>query len=961
MSDPGKIFSSDIAKNVQQLQQEITASGLTDVVGTSAFSVQPLKVHAGVPQADVYGAKVNFDAQASALASINAQGTKIAPFDAAAGFEAPAGSSYAQLEVKGSITSGISTAASSAPLSISANAAASFTCEHYLPAASTETRLAALARLLTTAGLPQFNSLQALQPGEIGSFKAMLNIDLGLKAKYGTSFDLASTIALFNGLSAQLQAQVQYSIEASLGWSLFDDIKLVTGRAQTLTPGWARVRMERSDRKSFTAGAMFALQVNYDASSLADALQKAFDMTPLRRVMSILQTAATVDFATLQQTVSDRASDEVIALIAGTDWKTKAANDPLIVAALADINKVVSAFNEVDTKVKQLWNGLLTRLDLEPGSPLRTTIEKIAALTPQSLQQFLGGAAARDLDLLESLAGENVEQLIVGSTAAIDIAITTAANLAQQMLRVINDTPATVTNAIQQFEQRFGIKSAVDFLAHNATSLDSIEAFGDSIIKKVVAKAVGKVFDAIGTADFAAVQAWAKKIIAEWDVLSAKLAAAAKFLKGQVGFNVSLEMSRVSEQSALLDFELDTANATVTTAVQKQLGASVSKMLNTLNDLREKNGDDFLIREALIISRHLRTGATSVFLSLIGIAKSTATRFEESVIRVTNNGRQATFSGGLTHAVNVGTTGECGTWIAADATDAQLNDTSPFPSATVSRSLHLTFGHHSMKSTQAQRDALKALLAQLGFFPPGGAPDPDAADGSETVFAMNIVLDDATVRELVSDPDETNWNRDYRNSSNRVLRDALFDDRTLFNNGPRVTDAEASVIGTQLWTDTWTDTSRHLFVSDPRTSILAIGGKALQVVSGNTIIPPYLELDQLIVRRPEGLRKLSALHDAINDPAIGSRAVLEKLASASAAFFAGTSLDIAQNPMFNFWFVVARLCRLGPAVLTTARGVATFRVRPKAGDALGDPVSWSLTPAVGVPAAAIAAQHLFPF
>ena len=959
MSDPGKVFSSDIAKNVQQLQKEIT--DLTSAVGTTAFSVQPLKVHADVPQVDVYGAKANFDAQASGHVSMNAQGTKIAPFDSASGFEAPADSSYAQLEVKGSITGGISAAVSSAPLSISAKAAAAFTFEHYLPAVATETRLSALARLLTTADLPQFGSLAALQPGEVSSFEAMLSVDLGLKAKYGTSFDIDSTIALFDGLSAQLQAHVQYSIEASLGWSLFDDIKLVAGRAQTLTPGWARVRMERSDRKAFTAAAIFALQVNYDASSLADALQKAFDMTPLRRVMSILQTAATVDFATLQQTVTDRASDEVIALIAGTDWKTKAANDPHIVAALADINKVVSTFNEVDTKVKQLWNGLLTRLDLEPGSPLRTTIEKIAALTPQSLQQFLGGATAKDLDLLESLAGENVEQLIVGSTAAIDIAITKAANLAQQLLRVINDTPATVTNAIQQFEQRFGIKSAIDFLAQNATSLDSIEAFGDSIIKNVVARAVGKVFDAIGTADFAKVQAWAKKIIAQWDVLTAKLAAAAKFLKGQVGFNVSLEMSRVSEQSALLDFELDTSNAAVTNAVQKQLGASVSKMLSTLNDLREKNGDDFLIREALIISRHLRTGATSVFLSLIGLAKSTTTRFDESVIRVSNTGRQATFSGGLTHAVNAGTTGECGTWIAADAIDAQLNDTAPFAAAAVSRSLHLTFGHHSMKSTQAQRDALEALLVQLGFFPPGGAQNPDAPDGAETVFAMNIVLDEAAVKEFVSDLDETDWNRDYRNSANRNLRDVLFDDRTLFNNGPRVAEAEAGIIGTQLWTDTWTDTSRQLFVSDPRTSTLAINGKGLQVVSGNTIIPPYLELDQLIVRRPAGLRKLSALRDVINDPAIGSRAVLEKLASTSSAFFAGTSLDIAQNPMFNFWFVVARLCRLGPAVLTTAKGVATFRVRPNDSDALGDPISWSLTPAVGVPAATIATQHLFPF
>src|SRR5438477_1133909 len=116
----------------------------------------------------------------------------------------------------------------------------------------------------------------------------------------------------------------------------------LTGRAQQNNAGWARIRIERSHRNSFTAGATFALQVNYDASSLADALEKAFQMSPLQRGVDILTKVGSTSFDTLKQTVTEKASDEIITAIAGTGWKEKAANDSTIVAALADINKAVS-------------------------------------------------------------------------------------------------------------------------------------------------------------------------------------------------------------------------------------------------------------------------------------------------------------------------------------------------------------------------------------------------------------------------------------------------------------------------------------------------------------------------------------------------------------------------------------------------------------------------------------------
>jgi hypothetical protein len=63
--------------------------------------------------------------------------------------------------------------------------------------------------------------------------------------------------------------------------------------------------------------------------------------------------------------------------------------------------------------------------------------------------------------------------------------------------------------------------------------------------------------------------------------------------------------------------------------------------------------------------------------------------------------------------------------------------------------------------------------------------------------------------------------------------------------------------------------------------------------------------------------------------------------------------------MFTFWFVVARLSRIGAATLQNAKGLATLRTRTSSTADLSAPVQWTLTPAVGVPAAQI--RTLFPF
>ena len=948
MSKLGQIFTAGVSNDIAVALDDVANSGILDPVGTSAFQVQGLAVDAAKPGLQVFDLTANLDARSTAQASINAPSAEIAPFDDAEALSAPQGSSYAQLVIDGNLTGSIGGAVKNLPLTVSASAAPTFTYTHWITASATETRLAALTRLVTSAQLPQYANITSLLPGEATRFRATLQIDLGAEAKYGDSFDLAKAVSLFDGLSAQLKATVTYEIKASLGWSLYEEMDVVVANAQQEHAGWVRIRIDRTRNDTFTAGATFALNVAYDASSIADALEKAFQASPLPRAIGILTTVANGDWDTIKGSISDRAANDLIATIAGTGWKEAAANSPEVTQAIAGVNKVVSIYNGVDAKVQQLWSSLLLKVDLQPGSALRNTIDKIAALDPQNpnLQQFLSPEAQKDLQMLEALSGKSIEQLLVGSDAGVSIAITRAVDLAKQIERVINDTPTEVMRALKTFAQEHGITSIVQWLATNATSLDAIEAWGDNEIKKVVAKAVGKAWNLINPADLQSVQTWAQKILAQWNDLSAKLAKAAKYLQGELGFNLSVELSRASEWSAVLDFEVDPTNPAAVAAVRANLpNGNVHDMLVALDTVAT---DAWSIRESVVTSRQLKTGVTTALVSLLGLSRmqtvSTQT-FTESVVQSTDAGRSATYSGGFTQTVTIdSTSSECSVSAVAEGADASHDPDAPF--ASPSREIHLTFSRNDSKASATTLQALQTLLEDLGFFVTAGASATDTPAGSETAFTIDIVLDAAALAQLAGDDAETNWNSDFRNAAYRLFNDAMVAGQEF-----------VTVVRSDVFAETWTDTSTTKFRQDPRANGIPFGNRTLPILDNNLqFTAEFIPVRMLITRRPGGFDALNKLQTALANP--GN---LKQLAEAGAALFSKAILREWNNPMFTFWLTIARLCRIRGAALASAKGLATLRSRQNPTDAFGAPMQWSLTEGTGVPCAQIKSRKLFPF
>src|SRR5206468_10986113 len=90
--------------------------------------------------------------------------------------------------------------------------------------------------------------------------------------------------------------------------------------------------------------------------------------------------------------------------------------------------------------------------------------------------------------------------------------------------------------------------------------------------------------------------------------INAAIKTALKFSKGQLGFSAAFEISRVTETTALLDFEFNPANATIVSRVSAALpSGDVQKLLKSLDASATMDPLPFDIRESLLMSRRVRT------------------------------------------------------------------------------------------------------------------------------------------------------------------------------------------------------------------------------------------------------------------------------------------------------------------------------------------------------------------
>jgi hypothetical protein len=887
--------------------------------------VKPLSVDTGAKSLNVFGTPIALQAKAGVQAEILAPGASIEIFDGKQ-VDPPAGTSYAQVKLEAGITASASVDANVENVGISAKGSTSLTVEYLHARPVSGTRLDALKELVTTSRLPQMADVKTLTQGELLAFDGTLNVDLGIQAKFGGNVDLAPVIDLGAGLSLPMKAHAEYTIGAALGFSLYDEMTVKLARAGRRDPSWVRARLERTHRDEITFGVAITLDVDYDLKTGADLLlTKIFARIPWPVLSSstseVLNLFATGDWAAVTSMISKRAADVVIKLVGDTGWKQWLAGSPEVQELLRVSNFIVNEYGKLDGKVRSLWSELLSRLDAAGLAKVRALLKKIADIDLDSLdaKKLVSPELADVLQLIETLSGHDIEEMIVSNS--IRDAVERAKTLATQFESMITGLGDKAVEWLHGFEDRTGLKDVVEWLKTNGTSVAALQQAGDTWIGSIVERFVD-------AADLAKLQQFALKaqqILGAKDAILAKLQNATKKLQGKFGAKLTLEISRVSEWSSVVDVEVDPTDNAAASALTSFLGSGdIPKLIESLTDLTPNDPADadqapFAIHEIVLTSRHTRTSSSSLFLSFLGTTTTRDIRVDESIIRITAGAgettlREGIYSGGASiRQQNPTLTAEGAAWVRIRAKSNNPILTAPYNEA--KPSIRLTFVREDTATAQDELTWMRDLLFELGFT----QFDAPAA-GQQTRFSLEVDLPADALQAYIAG-DENTWNDDMIHVARRWFKDTQGD-----------VPEYVPVVQNPDFQKLWVKFPDDQFVTPGRNGDFGArifdDGPAIRPTAGFQGMFTFIRLRKR--HRFDGVTNYK--FNLANSPAPDD---LVQAMKNGTALFDTHGTDSEKLPFLNFWLVLARVTRQNADALAKARGIATVRSRAN------DTADWS--------------------
>ena len=933
---------------------------LEATVATTPPYEKDISLDTGNKSLELFGTPISVDAKLTA--KVQAGAVTAVPF---ADDQITVDGTYASLQIAGSITASGSASGQEGPVKLSAQGSvnASFGYQHYLPVDGSRTRLAAFIDLAKTTNLPQLADPASIVKGEVLDFKSAFGVDFGLKATYGADVDIAGTFELIeqltDGMSFPFTAHAALAVSAAFGFALDDTMRYSVGRVG-LTDNhadWVRIRVTRDNKQTITFSVAINLTIDYDATSGAQMLlDKAFALIPTPKVIKTMEEVSALaagDWNTFKQTISDEAAVVVGRLVDDTGWKNLVAASPAINELISASNKIVTLYNGIDDKVRSIFEKLISKLNATELGKLQPVIKKVAAIDVDNLdlKSLLNQQEQDIVHWIEVLSGQNLEELVI--TNDVKQGLTRAVTLAKQIETFLNgggaDAAVAEVNAILN---KSGATALVAWLQKNATSVQALQNAGDAAVGDLVRRLVGKALNAITPADVERIQKFATElnnILTAPQKLHDKLQKGIQKLKGSIGFNVSLELTRVSEHSAILDVEINPKNGAVVSAVKSALrGGDVRKFLAALNAIKpaDENAPDYpyLIREALLTSRHIRTTAMSTVVAFLGFTDQTReTALVESTISIQGGGtanprREATYNGGVAvRRFDGAVTSEGSAWIRIAATGPGT-DTDAAYDAPVKPALRLTYTRQDPKTDATDVSALRQLLLDFAITTDLDKVTADALQGKQSNLALAFELPATAVNALIAN-DADGWDKDARNAAHRWFADP---DRASTLEAGRGRDMAAVVLDPSFgkhWTDFLGVTPGDKFFEADQNK--EFGGIQIFNHGGpKTINPDYVALGHLLARRSyaaKGFASYSA------DPSATSPRDLVSAATQAARLF-DTLQSQWQPPLFNFWLVLARLLRQPSDVMAGGRGLITLRTRDDANSDWGAPTSWVLDP-----------------
>ncbi len=864
-------------------------------------------------------------------------------------------------------------------LSISAGASASGSMRYrlMLPAGKDTQRVAAIGKLLESARPPQLLDLPDLVPGELHTFDARFQLGFDLKAEMGKSFDFSTEIDLFDDVSPTLSAHADATLSASLGWSVYDRLQMSVGKVNVGAddPHWVRIRLQRLNRRELTLGAKLAVQVEYDLGqeTFAALLERILEIEPLERLFDQLQEVEDLglhkintaeEWEAVRNKLSARLGDIVLEYV---DVPSVVAKLPFekVEPFIDDIKQLVVGYRGLDQKIQSLVRSILGRVDLAPGSKLRNALDEIAALDPKNLDEVLDRVVSpgfqEAIDLLELLSGSSIDELLVGTRAA--KAVEEAAALATQTVKFLDGLDASAIKRLHAFTENTGIDNVIDWLETNATSLEDLqEALEDrasSKIRELVGRLINKAWDALDADDFKRIKSLAASL-SELNVrrkeIEEKLNKAVEALKGEAGFSVGIEISRLTERAAIIDLEVDSKNKKVRKATEEALaGFEARELLDKIAKADDGDGDDpgFRLRDSIFSYRRVRSSSLASFFSFLGIKRARQTvRVDEEVVRVFGIEdknileREATYSTGTVRRITDGSkdalagSHELGVWHTwrVAGRGAKLDDSYD---REVERGLRIVYSRADNKTLPGEIGALGQLMADLGFVEIGGAPvggeiaPPEEA--SQTEFSFSLELGPAAASALFKNKIREHWWTDFRNAAHRWLDEELVPTLDKAASGsPRARKGRllARVIESRKF-DPALKAGLGFYGHIPNEPWnVEIGDHAYRVpIRTKEGMGRYRVMNQILFKVNGATKKLGQTVDAFKQAKKDLKpADLRLFDRRFSTLLKRTPFANWPSPMFNLWLVFARIGRSKADALDEARGIATLRFRPDADD-----------------------------
>ena len=907
------------------------------------------------------------------------------PFQTGEPVQAGEGRSFAEMSLSGRFGLSGRGRLPGASLAIDAQAAAhgQIAYRHLLPVSQNQSRRSALARVARTSRPPQLLDLESLAPGEVHQLSAWLKLGFGLQLRTGAMRDIDALIAPFCDLGLALEAHIEFTAEAALGWSLYEEMNLTVGRTAVLhqNPHWARIRIDRQRRNQLSLGAQFAIEARYDlASSVERIYDRALDLIPTRPVIDTFREVNALvdesDWQGLAARLSERATDVLDGYLERTDWRGWLSRSSEVEEFIDISRRTVQAYDQLDKRIQTWWGEVLAGADLGPASPLRQDLERIAQADPETLDLTAWVASGPEgaVELLELFTGQELEELILASETTAARALGRARPIAQSALDFIDHAPAPFIERLRGLSRHSGIAKAVEFLRANAGSQADLEqALSNAVnarIRTVVTRLLDKAWAQVDARDLERVQTWAKRMESllqtkeRWDQ---RIRQEIQRLRGEVGFSLGLEFERLSERSALVDLEVDPLRGRPRRIVEKALQAGdLQRLLGDLQHLEDGDSGDgseaqdlFQIREAVFTSRRIRT--TRLWTDFFGRSTTGSRKLRETHIHIGPdaksghaNVRQALFTGAYLRVEEPSDApaNEAGLWLHTRARSRSLDLEAPYE--TTESSLRLTYSCQDEKTTGDDLRAIDDLLRTLGF---RDAQAQTLADDASLLFkpsrlAVELALPstaiDGFLANLGGKTGRSRWQTDYLNAARRWYQEPRVQ-TVLPNNGSmRLGAALADLVRDTEFQKAFKAGPREFEEWARHASLTPRGGRPVPLFTGTigrSWFQPMISLQSLAGQVGPGLKAMKRFRRSYlsdHGPGTDGRA-LNRLHGRAARRFGRAQARLWPNAMFLWWLVLLRLVRQDPASLNGVRGVAVLRFQNvEEQKAWGRPMIWRL-------------------